>query len=139
MKDFKFVINGNQYSVTINNIEDNIAEIDVNGSSYKVQLQKEIKTSKTPKLVRTALPSKQERKPLTRSGKLTVIKAPLPGNILQVMVHEGDTVKKEQKLMVLEAMKMENLILAETDGVVKRIAAHVGDVVSQDQVLVEIE
>lgn len=139
MKDFKFIINGTQYSVTINNIEDNVADIDVNGSSYKVELQKEIKTSKTPKLVRTTLSQKQEPKPLTRSGKLTVIKAPLPGNILQVMVHEGDTVTKEQKLMVLEAMKMENLILAETDGVVKRVAVHVGDVVTQDQVLVEIE
>ena len=139
MKDFKFIINGNEYTVVIQNVEDNVADLEVNGTAFKVQLAKEIKTSKTPKLVRTTLPSKQETKPLTRSGKLTVIKAPLPGSILQVMVHEGDTVAKEQKLMVLEAMKMENLILAETDGVVKRITAHVGDVVSQDQVLVEIE
>jgi len=53
MKKFKFTIQGNEYEVEILNFEDNIAEVDVNGSVYKVQVHKEIKTTKTPRLVRT--------------------------------------------------------------------------------------
>ena len=52
MKKFSFTIRGNKYDVELHNIEDNIAEVEVNGSRYEVEIHKEIKTSKTPKLVR---------------------------------------------------------------------------------------
>ncbi len=52
MKNYKFTINGNQYEVEVKSFEENIAEIEVNGTSYTVELQKEIKAPKTPKLVR---------------------------------------------------------------------------------------
>ncbi len=58
MKKFKFTINGNIYETEILNIEDNIAEIEVNGTLYKVEVDKTLKTTKTPKLVRpVAVPS----------------------------------------------------------------------------------
>lgn len=53
MKKFKFTINGNIYDVDIQNIDDNIAEIEVNGTLYKVEVDKQIQPTKTPRLVRT--------------------------------------------------------------------------------------
>ncbi len=139
MKKFKFTINGNKYDAEIKDFEDNIVKIEVNGTSYKIELDKEIKTSKTPKLVRADVAPKQETNPLKRSSDLAIIKSPLPGSILQVFVKKDDTVKKGDTLLVLEAMKMENNILAEKSGTIKSINCSVGDTVLQGAVLVEIE
>jgi biotin carboxyl carrier protein len=139
MKKFKFTISGNNYNVEIKNFENNIAEIEINGTSYKIELDKEIKTSKTPKLIRSDVASKQETIPLKRSSDLAVIKSPLPGSILQIFVKKDDTVKKGDTLLILEAMKMENNILAEKSGTIKSINCSVGDNVLQGVVLVEIE
>lgn len=140
MKQYKFKINGNEYNVDIKNYEENVVELEVNGTPYSVELQQEMaQKQKTPKLVRTQKRPPQEEKKLTRSSKLTTIKAPLPAKVISVLVKEGDEVSKDQKLMVVEAMKMENNILAEEGGTVKSIKASEGDNVQQGDVLVEIE
>ncbi len=138
MRKYKFNIGGNEYNVEILTFEDNVAEIEVNGTQYFVELEQEIKTPKTPKLVRATAPPPKEMKPLA-SAKVSVVKAPLPGTVLQVKVSVGDQVKKEQTLMVMEAMKMENNILAEKDGTVKTIKVSINDTVLQGDVLIEIE
>lgn len=138
MRKYKFNIGGNEYNVEILTFEDNVAEIEVNGTQYFVELEQEIKTPKTPKLVRATAPPPKEMKPLS-SAKVSVVKAPLPGTVLQVKVSVGDQVKKEQTLMVMEAMKMENNILAEKDGTVKTIKVSINDTVLQGDVLIEIE
>lgn len=81
----------------------------------------------------------------TRSIKKTItrtagheVKCPLPGNIVQVFVKEGDEVKLGDKLVMYEAMKMENTVTAEKDGVVKHLKVHPGDNVLQGEVLMEI-
>ena len=137
MKKFKFTIRGNEYEVHINSFEDNIAEIDVNGSVYKVELE-QVKTTKTPKLVRSKPVPTKETKPKPAAG-LSKIEAPLPGTIFKVNVKEGDTVKKGQTILVLEAMKMENNILAEKDGVINKVHVVEGDSVLQGDILAEIE
>jgi len=139
MKKYKFKINGTTYNVHIKSLEDNIAEVEVNGTEYAVELEKELKTSKTPRLVRAKTPKTGQPKPLTSKGKISQVKAPLPGAILQLQVKPGDTVKKEQVLLIMEAMKMENKVLAEQDGTVKSVGVAAGDNVLQDQVLMEIE
>ncbi len=139
MKNYKFTINGNDYQVNIKNFEDNIAEIEVNGTEYEVQLHQEVKKAKTPKLVRAKTPTTSKPKPLATGGALKQIKAPLPGTIIALMVKEGDTVKKEDTLLTMEAMKMENKVLSEAGGVVKSIKVATGESVLQGQVLVEIE
>ncbi len=141
MKNYQFEINGNVYDVKIRNFEENVVDLEVNGTPYKVNLKKEVKTRKTPKLVRgkTPPPSPDDKKQLTRSGKLTSIKAPLPGKILSVLVKEGDEVKKDDKLILMEAMKMENNIHTDTAGVIKSIKVSPGESVLQDAVLIEIE
>jgi biotin carboxyl carrier protein len=72
------------------------------------------------------------------TGKLALeIKAPMPGLVLSVNVSEGQEIKKGDSLLVLEAMKMENMLKATTDGVVKKIFAGKGDKVDKGQVLIE--
>ncbi len=138
MKKFKSTIRGNEYEVHINSFEDNIAEIDVNGSIYQVELEEQVKTTKTPKLVRSKPVPTKESKPTPVSG-LSKVEAPLPGTIFKLKVKEGEEVKKGQVILIMEAMKMENNILAEKDGTVSKIHVSEGTSVLQGDVLVEIE
>ena len=62
----------------------------------------------------------------------------MPGNILDVKVKEGDTVEANQLLLVLEAMKMENSIMASAGGTVKQLLVAEGDTVAADAQLIEI-
>ena len=68
-----------------------------------------------------------------------VLKAPMGGRVVEIDVKPGDKVRKDQKLLVYEAMKMENDVLAEADGIVKRIFIKPDDVVATDQVMIEFE
>jgi glutaconyl-CoA/methylmalonyl-CoA decarboxylase subunit gamma len=145
MKKFKFRINGNLYDTEILNIEDNIAEIEINGSLYKVEVDKDIKQVKTPKLVRSAVAPSTDIQPSTAKTSSPAapkgtgtIKSPLPGVIIDVFVREGDVVKIGQKLMLLEAMKMENNIEADQAGKIVSIAKKQGDSVMEGDVLIVI-
>jgi biotin carboxyl carrier protein len=145
MKKFKFTINGNQYETEVLSVEDNIAEIEVNGTLYKVEVDKTMKTTKTPKLVRqVAVPSTDSHPSVAKTSSPAgpkgagSIKSPLPGVILEVFVREGDMVKMGQKLLMLEAMKMENNIEADKAGKVVSILKHKGDNVMEGDVLIII-
>lgn len=144
MKEFKFKINGSEYSVNINNVEGNIADLEVNGTPYKVEIDKELKQIKTPKLVRpAAVPSTDAHPSIARTqspGVATAgaIKSPLPGVILELFVNVGDQVKMGQKLLILEAMKMENNIDSDKEGTVKEIKVSKGGSVLEGDVLIII-
>jgi len=145
MKRFKFTINGNQYQTEILNIEDNVAEIEVNGTKYYVEVNRDIKPVKTPKLVRTvAVPSTDNVPQVAKTSRpeghkgAGSIKSPLPGVILEVLVREGDVVKLGQRLIILEAMKMENNIDADRSGKVISIMKNKGDAVMEGDVLIVI-
>jgi biotin carboxyl carrier protein len=71
--------------------------------------------------------------------KMNEVKAPMPGLVLRVMVKEGDTIKTGDALLVLEAMKMENIIKATGEGVVKKIVAQIKQAVEKNQVLMVME
>ncbi len=142
MKKFKFTIQGNNYDVEILNIEENFAEIDVNGSTYKVEIQQEVKSTKTPKLVRKQFEPQESatvktNKPSAKAAA-GLIKAPLPGVIIEVKAKEGDEVKIGDKLLVMEAMKMENNINADREGKIVSVKIKQGDSVLEGDVLVEI-
>lgn len=144
MKEFKFTINGSEYSVNINNVEGNIADLEVNGTPYKVEIDKELKQVKTPKLVRpAAVPSTDTHPSVAKTqspGVATAgaIKSPLPGVVLELFVNVGDQVKMGQKLLVLEAMKMENNIDSDKEGTVKEIKVGKGGSVLEGDVLIII-
>ena len=143
MKKFSFTIRGNKYEVELHNIEDNIAEVEVNGSMYEVEIHKEIKTPKTPKLVRpqvvptSTADSSSAPKPKTVnvSGGIA---APLPGTVLEIKVSVGDKVKPGDILLIMEAMKMENNIKADKEGEIKAIKVNTGDSVLEGDLLIEI-
>lgn len=140
MKEYKFKINGNAYNVHIRSMEDNVVTIEVNGSEYHVELEKEKVKLQTPKIVRPVTSSQPAQPaPMKASGKLNKVASPLPGTIMHIKAKEGETVAKGAVLMIMEAMKMENNITAEVDGVVKSIKVKEGQAVLQGEVLAEIE
>lgn len=140
MKKFEFTIKGHKYEVVVNDFEKNIANIEVNGTSYEVEVHNEVKVTKTPKLVRQPVVLKPGEGTIAKkSAGITKVNAPLPGSIFKLKVAVGDTVKKDDVLLIMEAMKMENNILSEKDGVVKSIKVVVGDTVLQEDLLMELE
>ncbi len=144
MKEYKFKINGNDYAVAVHGVEDNVATVTVNGTDYTVEVEGMVSKPKTPKLIQTpTIPSTDAHPAVAKTSKPTAggtaIKSPLPGVILELKVKEGDHVKVGQHLLVLEAMKMENNIDSDREGVVKSIKAHKGDSVLEGDVLLTIE
>jgi biotin carboxyl carrier protein len=69
--------------------------------------------------------------------KINEIKAPMPGMVLTILINEGDVVKKGDSLLVLEAMKMENIIKSPADGTIKKIIAITGIAVEKNQLLIQ--
>ena len=142
MKKYKFTIRGNEYEVELKSIEENTAKIEVNGSIYEVEIHHEIPVIKTPTLIRSEMPPTRrgDTKIKKKIGKTPYsMKAPLPGNIMQLMVKAGDEVKKGDPLLIYEAMKMENKMLSDKDGVISNVKVSPGDSVLQGDVLIEIE
>jgi len=142
MKKFKFTIKGHDYDVDIKHFEDNLAKIEVNGTLYNIEVHKELKQTKTPRLVRQEVQTHRRDSKIKKTITKTAghdVKCPLPGNIVQVFVKEGDEVKLGDKLVMYEAMKMENTITAEKDGAIKNLKVQSGDSVLQGDLLMEIE
>jgi len=142
MKNFRFKIRGNTYDVEVKDFEYNIAQIEVNGTLYEVEVeQKETTRSKTPKLVRSQVQTKRTDSKIKKnvSNRATPVNAPLPGNIYKILVSVGDEVKKGDKIIIMESMKMENNVLAEKDGTISSIRVKEGDAVLQNDLLAEIE
>jgi len=139
MKSFKYTINGNVYKVIINRIEDTTADVEVNGTPYKVEMNKPIKKQ----VITINRPIQASPPPIAKpqqaSAGASALRSPLPGIILDVAVKVGDKVKKGQKVMILEAMKMENVINADRDGVVKEVKVNKGDSVLEGADLLIIE
>ncbi|MBQ1747336.1 MAG: biotin/lipoyl-binding protein [Bacteroidales bacterium] len=122
MKEYKVKVNGNEYKVEIEEVGGTITNV----SAAPVQ----------------AAPQTSAPRPAAASAPAaaggTKVTSPLPGVILDVAVKEGDSVKKGDKVVVLEAMKMENVIEATADGVVKEIKVKKSDSVLEGDVLVVI-
>ena len=71
--------------------------------------------------------------------KISEIKAPMPGLVLNIAVNVGDTVEVNQKVLTLEAMKMENAIKSPTAGIIAAIEVQAGQAVDKNQVLIRFE
>jgi len=139
MKKYKFIINDVDYSVQINSVEERTIEMDVNGVSYTVLLDKEVKQTKTPTLRRSvAVPSTDQSAEVKTNAKTGIVKAPLPGTIIDIFVKPGDTVSIGQRIISLEAMKMENTIEADRNGKVIAINVNKGDSVLEGVPLMTI-
>lgn len=145
MKKFSFTINGLDYDVDIINVDDNTAEVEVNGYTYHVEFDRTLDTTKTPKLVRPeSIPStditKTEQKTASPASQRRpgFIKSPLPGIVRDIFVKVGDYVKVGDKILILEAMKMENLINSDKEGTIVAINSAKGDSVMEGETLIVI-
>ena len=145
MKKYSFTINGNEYDVAVKNVDDNVAEVEVNGYKYSVEFDRSLETTKTPKLVRSQVvpstdisPSEQKTSSPTGPKGAGYVKSPLPGTILDVHVAVGDSVKSGDKLVTLEAMKMENVINSDKGGKVTSVNFKKGESVMEGDILIEI-
>ena len=139
MKKFKFTISGNSYEVEVRDFDTNTVEVEVNGTTYSVDIHREVKKTKTPTLVRAEVVNVgKENIEKKDKGTAVPVTAPLPGTIMEVFVKPGDVVKKGQKLVMMEAMKMENQVLSEKDGVVETVKVSSGTTVLQGDVLIEL-
>jgi len=140
MKAYKFKIGGNQYDVTVNGIEGKIADVTVNGVNYQVELENEVPAA-APAAAPSAAAAPAAAAPAAApkpAGAGKKIGSPLPGVIISVDVKEGQAVKRGQKVAVIEAMKMENEILAECDGTITAIQVSRGDSVLEGADIVTI-
>ena len=139
MKSFKFKIHDNNYKVNLLSHEGNNIALEVNGTKYEVKLKEDIKTTKTPTLVRSASKRPVEPLKVNPSSKKTKILAPIPGTIMVVDVKIGDTVNVGDRLVQLEAMKMENSLRANDDGRIAKVLANQGESLVVDQPILEFE
>lgn len=102
--------------------------IKINNNTYQIKL-----SSKLDQLI--------EKMGFTfgSSKQIDSIKAPMPGLILDIMVKEGQEVKEDDGLLILEAMKMENIISSPRDGIIKNINVSIGDAIEKNHLLIEFE
>jgi len=122
MKKFLIKVNGNQYEVEVE-------EVQTAGSAPQA----------APIATQTAAPAPKAAASVAAApAGSSSITAPMPGTILKVNVNEGDTVKKGQVLLILEAMKMENELVAAADGKVAAVNVSKGSTVKVGDVLVSL-
>ena len=144
MKEYKFKINGKDFHVAVNGISGTKADVTVNGVNYDVErenavapVQQAAPAQSAPVAPVASAPKAQAAAPAHATGG-KAITSPLPGVIISVDVKEGSVVKRGQKVAVIEAMKMENDILADADGTVTAVHVSKGDTVAEDAKIVTI-
>ena len=144
MRKYDLTINENSYSVTVKEVTDSEAWVEVNGEEHVVKIN-DIQSLVLPETIPieppevTAAPvAPTSATPAAAQSKVGSLTAPMPGQIKAILVREGDKVTVGQKLLVMEAMKLENKLPATKDGIVKHILVRDGDIVSQGQELLVI-
>ena len=120
MKRYFIKVNQNQYEVEVVEVKQNTSrEIQMPTTASKVQPTVATKEIKSP-----------------QNGKKVI--APMPGNVISILVSPGDQVKKEQKLLVFESMKMQNDLTSPCDGVIIEVNTSAGAVMATGQILLSI-
>ncbi len=139
MNDFSFKINGKDYKANVEEVAEGTLNVTVNGKAYKVEVP--VTHAAAPRIVRPSMASIAGGPVAQHSVAATAenITSPLPGTIIEIKVKEGEKVKRGQVLVVMEAMKMANDIVAEHDGTINKIMVKVGENVTQGVVLVSME
>ena len=157
---YQYTVKGIDYEVEIQDIEGNIANVTVNGIPFEVEMKQPVKAGKqkvklseerrvkseefnsSSSATNASSATNESSAPITKpaaaaaSGKPVV--APLPGTINEIKVKVGDKVNAGDTVVVLEAMKMQNNIDAETSGTIASINVNKGDAVMEGDTLVTI-
>ena len=130
MRKFMINVNGKSYEVEVEEIKDGVVSAPVVQAAPKAAAP-----APAPAAPKAAPAPKPAAAPAAIPAGASTVTAPMPGTILSINVKAGDAVKKGQVLCILEAMKMENEIMAGADGTVASVAVSQGDSVSTGQVL----
>ena len=153
MSKYQYKVQGVDYEVEIEEVEGNIAKVNVNGIPFEVELQKPINAAKHPQLskpkvevtkpvvaapVAAPAPAAAPAQPAAPAGAGTPVKAPLPGTVTDIKVQVGQQVNVGDIVLVLEAMKMQNNIESEFSGTVTSITVKQGETVMEGTVLMTI-
>ena len=127
---YHIIQNHKSYSAEITDINFNERsyKVKINNKIYKVQIHNAL-----DKLI------KDLGFEIGSAKKVDRIVAPMPGLILEITVKTGDEVKENDPLLILEAMKMENVIMSPRAGIIKSVVAKKGDAVDKNQLLIEFE
>ncbi len=154
MNKYQYKVQGVDYEVEIEEVEGNIAKVNVNGIPFEVELQQPINAAKHPTIVKPKVETPKAAAPVAAAPAAAAaaaaaaptapaaagnpLKAPLPGTITSIKVKVGDQVAAGDVVVVLEAMKMQNNIEAENGGTVTAINVNPGDSVMEGAVLLTI-
>ena len=166
MKKYQYKVQGVDYEVEIAEVEGRIAKVNVNGIPFEIEMQKPINAAKHPALAAAKpkvepvaevsqqpaanpqpvaaapQPAAASAQPAAASAQPVAggnaVKAPLPGTITDIKVSVGQQVNAGDIVIVLEAMKMQNNIEAESAGTIKAINVNRGDSVMEGAVLLTI-
>lgn len=162
MAKYQYTVKGVDYEVEIQDIEGNIANVTVNGIPFEVEMKQPVKAGKQKvKLGGTANKGASSSSSAPQSAKASAdlqsaassgqtgdagkaatgkpVVAPLPGTINEIKVKVGDKVNAGDTVVILEAMKMQNNIEAETSGTITGINVNKGDAVMEGDTLVTIK
>ena len=154
MRQYNLSINNNAYEVVIKEVTEEDITAEVNGEEFVVKIQ-DIKDLSKASSVSPFHPTVADSQPAqtkaasssastavqpdsTTQGSGDGICSPMPGQIIGVYVSKGDKVLAGQKVMVLEAMKLENTITSDREGTVVNVFVKEGDIVNQNQSLLVI-
>ena len=152
MNKYQYKVQGVDYEVEIEEVEGNIAKVNVNGIPFEVELQRPINAAKHPQLSKPKVEAPKPAvaapapaaapvaaaQPAAPAGAGSPIKAPLPGTVTDIKVQVGQQVSVGDVVLVLEAMKMQNNIEAEYAGTITSITVKPGDTVMEGSVLLTI-
>lgn len=135
MKMFRVVVNGSEYKVGIEELEEETQARSVQTKAVSPAMPEQAAAKPQP-----ARPAQQKQHPTTPdTGDIDgTVTAPMPGTVISIGVTDGDTVSQGQTLLVLEAMKMENEIMAPCDGTVQEVKISEGTSVNAGDILVVV-
>lgn len=150
-KDSAFLVNGEQVQLDVSTLGHNNIHVLYQNRSFNTELVEINKAEKTCKIKVNGntyqisiedqfdVLLKQLGLDNLTANKISEIKAPMPGLVLKVLIEENIEVKKGDNLLILEAMKMENILKSSTDGVIKKVLVKQGDKVEKSQILVQFK
>ncbi|MEN8256382.1 MAG: biotin/lipoyl-containing protein [Thermodesulfobacteriota bacterium] len=147
MREYNLSISGQPYTVSVLKVTDEEVVAKVNGVEHTVAIN-EIKNltptaslpvGETQPVSPVTLVQPAATSPRVAAAGTGLISSPIPGHILEICISVGEKVLEGQKLLVLEAMKLENIITAHRSGVIKEILVRQGDAVTHGQGMVEID
>lgn len=135
----RIIVNGNPYLVEVVDLTASPMTVVVNGTSYQVETAADPAAPAATKVVQSAVapPIRVVQPPAASQAASDVsgVTAPMPGNIINILVNVGEKVSKDQVLCTLEAMKMQNAIRAPRDGEISVVAVSAGQSVGHGDML----